>query len=66
MDRILADHVKPWVVGEKNDFPKDSDSDSDSDSETSGDRCQVRTAECSIVKQWVFPGKQGEGHKREG
>ena len=56
VDRILADHVKPWVVGEKNDFPEDSDSDS----ETSGDRCQVRTAECSIVEQWVFL-KTGKG-----
>ena len=44
-----ADHMKPWVVNEEDDFPEDSDSDGDS--ETSGDRCQVRTAECSIVKQ---------------
>ena len=58
VDRIQADHMKPWVVGEKNDFLENDDSDSDS--ETSGDRCQVRTAECSIVKQWVFLGKQGE------
>ena len=49
VDRIQADHVKPWVVGEKDDFPENSESDSDS--EISGDRCQVRTAECSIVKQ---------------
>ena len=58
VDRILADHVKSWVVGEKNDFPEDSDCDGDS--ETSGDRCQVRTAECSIVEQWVFL-KTGKG-----
>ena len=44
-----ADHMKPWVVNEEDDFPENSDSDSDS--ETSGDRCQVRTAEFSIIKQ---------------
>ena len=60
-DCILTDHMKPWVVGEEDDFPEDSDSNS----ETSGDRCQVRTAECSIVEQWEFPGKQEEDHKTE-
>ena len=50
VDCVLADHMKPWVVGEEDDFPEDSDSDS----EISGDRCQVRTAECSIRRRVVI------------
>ena len=50
VDCVLADHMKSWVVGEEDDFPEDSDSDS----EISGDRCQVRTAECSIRRRVVI------------